>query len=133
MPHFYRDVELYVDVAGRSDVSDALDRIAMSDVRADRAINARIRLLRQHSSLRGALEGGLIKQPTPTIYILKVQSGPVSYRLPFFESPDHEERLVILTHCEHRAVLRGDRYKAMIEAAERRRQDWIRRNSKGGG
>ncbi|HEU4561332.1 MAG TPA: hypothetical protein VFS20_25995 [Longimicrobium sp.] len=69
----------------------------------------------------------LVKKPTATIYVLRVQSGPVSFRLPFFESPCHGGKLIILTHCEHRALLRGDRYKAMIDAAERRREDWVRR------
>jgi hypothetical protein len=133
VPEFYREVDPYVDVAGRSDVVEELRRIGRSDPRASRAINGRIRLLRQHRSLEEALASRLLKQPSAHIYVLKVPSGPVSCRLPFFEAPESGGGLVILTHCEHRSLLRGDRYKALIEAAERRRQDWIRRNCKGGG
>jgi hypothetical protein len=132
MPHFYRDVDVYVDLAGRSEVRETLAKIGKSDERAARTINSRIRVMRQQT-LADALRTGLIKQPTPNIYVLRVQSGPVSYRLPFFEAPEHNGKLAILTHCEHRSVLRGDRYKALIEAAERRREDWIRRNCQGGG
>ncbi|HSU16317.1 hypothetical protein [Longimicrobium sp.] len=131
MAEYYRDVEMYVDVAGRSDVADAIELLSRSDRRAGRAIENRINLLRQHRVLADALVTQWLKQPTPRIYVLRVQSGPVSYRLPFFEAPDREGRLVILTHCVHRSTLRGDRYKALIEAAERRRQDWIRRNPGG--
>ena len=57
----------------------------------------------------------------------------MSYRLPFFEVPGSNGKLVILTHLVARTTLRGDRYKALIQSAERRREDWIRRNCKGGG
>jgi hypothetical protein len=122
-----REVEFYVDAAGRSDVRDALDRISERDRRAFKVVQNRLRMLTE-VDLRQALATPLLKQPTATIYVLRAQSGPVSYRLPFFESPCHAGRLVVVTHGEHRSVLRGDRYKTMIEAAERRRQDWIRRN-----
>jgi hypothetical protein len=124
-----REVEFYKDVRGRSDTSDELEKLSRSDTRAYGAILRRIDLL-QKTELRQALQTKLIKQPTATIYVLRVQSGPVSFRLPFFESPCHNGKLVLLTHCEHRSLLRGDRYKALIQAAERRREDWIRRNCK---
>ena len=124
-----RDVEVYVDVAGRSDTADALRQLARSDPRAFRTIQNKIELLRQ-MELRQALESRLVKQPTATICVLRVQSGPVAFRLPFFESPCHGGTLVLLTHCEHRSLLRGERYKAMVEAAERRREDWVRRHCK---
>jgi hypothetical protein len=128
-PEFRRDVETYTDVAGRSDTADALAKLSRSDPRGYRSVGRSIRMLKQ-MDLRQALANKLVKQPTSTLYVLRVQSGPVSFRLPFFESPCHAGKLVLLTHCEHRSVLRGDRYKALLEAAERRRQDWIRRNCK---
>ena len=121
-----REVEFYQDVRGWSDTKEALDRLAASDLRAHRTILKKMRMVRQ-LDLRKAIETDLVKQPTATIYVLRVQSGPVSFRLPFFESPCHGGKLIILIHCEHRALLRGDRYKAMIDAAERRREDWVRR------
>lgn len=125
---YLREVEYYRDVAGRSDVADELKRLSRTDNRAARTIDNRIDLLRQ-LDLREAVQAKrVVKQATATIYVLRVQSGPVSFRLPFFESPCHDRKLVLLTHCEHRSLLRGDRYKALIEAAERRREDWIRRN-----
>lgn len=130
MPEFHREIDAYVDVAGRSEVTDALRAIGRSDRRASRAIKNRLRILRQCESLAGALAARVIKQATATIYVLRIQSGPVAYRLPFFEAPDRGGKLLILTHCEHRSQLRGDRYKALLEAAERRRQDWIRRHPK---
>lgn len=125
-----REVELYTDVTGRSDVADALKTLARSDARAVHTIDNKLELLRQ-VDLREAVQAQrLVKQATGNIYVLRVQSGPVSFRLPFFESPCHDGKLVLLTHCEHRSLLRGDRYKALIQAAERRREDWIRRNCK---
>lgn len=132
MSDYHRDVAVYSDAAGRSDAREALIEISRSDRRAARAIDNRIRVLRQHLRLSDALAAGLIKQPTTTIYVLRVQSGSVSYRLPFFEAPDRADELVVFTHCEHRSLLRRDGYKLLIEAAERRRQDWIRRNAKEG-
>jgi len=104
-----------------------MQRIARSDRRAIRAIENRIDMLRQ-VDLRAALRTDLLKQPTSTIYVLRVQSGPVAYRLPFFESPCDRGKLVVVTHGEHRALSKGDRYTQRINAAERRRDDWIRRN-----
>ena len=128
-PVYFREVEFYTDALGRSDTSDTLDHLLRSDARAYWAILNKIEILRK-VELRQAMASKWVKQPTATIHVLRVQSGPVSFRLPFFESPCHTGKLVVLTHCEHRSVLRGDRYKLMIEAAERRRQDWIRRNCK---
>lgn len=127
MADFQRDVELYVDIVGRSDVAEAMEALAKSDRRAAIAVAARMEMLRR-LSLRQALERKLIKQPTKFIYILRVQSGPVAFRLPFFAVPGGN--LVILTHLVSRSVLKGDRYKALIQAAELRRQDWMRRNRK---
>jgi hypothetical protein len=128
-PVYVREVEFYADALGRSDTSDTLDRLLRSDPRAYWAIINKIELLRQ-LQIRQAVAGRLVKQPTATIHVLRVQSGPVSFRLPFFESPCLAGKLVVLSHCEHRSLLRGDRYKLLIEAAERRREDWIRRNCK---
>ena len=131
MDEYHRDVVMYTNAAGRSDAREALIQIAKSDRRAARAIDNRIRVLRQHLRLSDALAAGVIKQPTATIYVLRVQSGSVSYRLPFFEARDSGGDLVVVTHCEHRSLLRRDGYKLLIEAAERRRQDWITRNATG--
>jgi hypothetical protein len=76
MPEFDRDVEIYVDVAGRSDVADAMEALAKSNPRAANAVKARMDMLRR-LSIRQALERKLIKQPTKFIYILRVQSGPM--------------------------------------------------------
>jgi hypothetical protein len=128
----HREVDVYVDAAGRSDVRDELARLAREDKRGFKTVQSRIQMLRL-VTLQQALESKLIKQPSGTIYVLRVQSGPVSYRLPFFEVPGSNGKLVILTHLAARTTLRGDRYKALIQSAERRREDWIRRNCKGGG
>ncbi len=128
-PGNLREVAFYEDVRGRSDTSDELEKLARSDRRGYGAILRRIDLLRK-TELRHLLQMQVVKQPTATLYVLRVQSGPVSFRLPFFESPCHSGKLIVLTHCEHRSLLRGDRYKALIQAAERRREDWIRRNCK---
>jgi|SRR3954464_11793637 len=125
MPEFYREVDAYVDVRGRSDVKEELAKLGRSDRRGLKTVYNRIEVLRQ-LTFQQALAAGVIKQPTATIYVLRVQSGPVSFRLPFFEVPGG--KLVILTHLAYRSTLRGDRYKALIEAAELRRQDWLRRN-----
>lgn len=125
---YVRQVEFYRDVTGRSDVADAIRQLSRTDERAARAIDNRIDLLCQMDLREAVRVHKLVKQPTSTIYVLRVQSGPVSFRLPFFESPCHDRKLVVVTHCEHRSLLRGDRYKALIQAAERRREDWIRRN-----
>jgi hypothetical protein len=127
VPEFHRDVELYVDVAGRSDIADALEGLAKSNPRAAKAVNARVDLFRR-LTIREALERKLVKQPTEFIYILRVQSGSVAFRLPFFVAPGG--KVVILTHLVSRSVLKGERYKALIHAAELRRQDWMRRNGK---
>ena len=130
MPEFHRDVDAYVDIAGRSDVKDALRTISRSDRRGSRAIESRLRILRECESLADLTATSIVKRPTAHIYVLRVQSGSISYRLPFFEAPDRGGKLVILTHCEYRSLLKGDQYRALVEAAERRRQDWIRRNPK---
>ena len=129
MTDFYRDVDLHVDVAGRSDVAEVLAELAKSDRRGLKTIHSRIEMLRR-VTFQQALQSRLIKQPTESIYVLRVQSGPVSFRLPFFEVPGG--KLVILTHLAYRSTLKGDRYKALVQAAERRRQDWVRRNCEGG-
>lgn len=112
-------------------MSDELQRIARSDARGKRAIQNKIDLLRQQS-LDDALRSRLIKKPSATLYVLRVQSGPVSYRLPFFEPPCRGGALVVLTSAVHRRDLRGDSYAELLEEAERLRHDWIQRNCKGG-
>jgi hypothetical protein len=126
-----REVELYTDARGRSAVGDELRRISRSDARGIRAIQNKIELLRQ-TTFEDALRSRLIKKPSATLYVLRVQSGPVSYRLPFFEPPCRGGAIVVLTGCEHRRDLRGDSYEDRLDEAERLRLDWIRRNCKGG-
>lgn len=130
-PRYLREVELYTDARGRSQVHDELQRIARSDARGKRAIQNKIDLLRQQS-LDDALRSRLIKKPGATLYVLRVQSGPVSYRLPFFEPPCRGGALVVLTSAVHRRDLRGDSYAELLAEAERLRHDWIERNCKGG-
>jgi hypothetical protein len=122
-----RDSVWYRDADGWSEVAEQVGWIARTNERATRAIATRIRLIRRQS-FREALESGLIKKPSPTIYVLRVESGPVSYRLPFFEPLCRGGKLIVFTHCAKRSDLRGARYGSLIEAAERRRQDWIERN-----
>lgn len=127
---YLREVELYTDARGRSGVGDELKRIARSDARGTRAIRNKIDLLRRQS-LDDALRSRLVKKPSATIYVLRVQSGPVSYRLPFFEPPCRGGALVVLTSAVHRRDLRGESYGDLLADAERLRDDWIDRNCKG--
>lgn len=126
-PRYVRDVELYTDSRGRSGIGDDLRRIARSDARGIRTIRNKIELLRQQT-FEDALRSGLVKKPSATLYVLRVQSGPVAYRLPFFEPPCRKGTLVVLTSVEQRRDLRGDAYGELIEEAERLRLDWIARN-----
>lgn len=64
--------------------------------------------------------------------MLRVQNGPVSYRLPFIEPPCRGGAVVVLTSAVHRRDLRGGSYAELLEEAERLRQDWIERNCNGG-
>lgn len=130
-PRYVRQVELYTDARGRSRVHDELRRIAKSDARGSRAIQNKVDLLRQQS-LEDALRSRLIKKPSATLYVLRVQSGPVSYRLPFFEPPCGGGAIVVLTSAAQRRDLRGGSYAELLEDAERLRADWIQRNCKGG-
>lgn len=118
--------DFYEDADGGSPIRHELMRIARSDARGIRTIQNKIDLLRQQT-LADALQGRLFKKPTGHVYILKVQSGPVSYRLPFFESPC-SQTLIILTGVEHRRDLAGDGYAELVDEAERLRADWIARN-----
>lgn len=126
-PDFLRDSVWYVDANGWSEVREQVNWIARSNQRALRAIDSRIHVLRR-APFRQALENRLIKKPSPTIYVLRVESGPVSYRLPFFEPLCRGGELIVFTHCVKRSELRGMRYEVLIEEAERRREDWIARN-----
>lgn len=130
-PRYVREVELFTDARGRSGVADELKRIGRSDARGIRAIRNKVDLLRQQS-LDDALRSRLIKKPSATLYVLRVQSGPVSYRLPFFEPPCRGGALVVLTSAAHRRDLRGSSYAELLANAERLREDWIQRNCKGG-
>lgn len=130
-PRYLREVELYADARGRSHVQDELKRIARSDARGSRAIQNKMDLLRQQS-FDDALRSRLIKKPSATLYVLRVQSGPVSYRLPFFEPPCRGGAIVVLTSAVHRRDLRGGSYAELLEDAERLRDEWIERNCKGG-
>jgi hypothetical protein len=131
VPDEIRRVEFYRDAADRSDVERELARLGRVDDRAYRAVIGKIDLLRK-LPLQQAFATRIVKKATSEIFVLRVQSGPVSYRLPFFEAPDEHRTLVILTHCVHRSLLRGDRYKRLLDDAEKRRADWIRRYNKGG-
>lgn len=128
---FLRKIAVYRDVRGRSQAEEQLARVAKSDACGSRAIEKKIRLLRK-LTWDQALQSRLIKKPTSTIYVLRVQSGPVSYRLPFFEPLCRGGKLIVFTHCERRADLSEAAYAALIKEAERRRQDWIARNCKEG-
>jgi hypothetical protein len=130
-PRYVREVELFTDARGRSRVADELKRIERSDARGIRAIQNKLGLLRQQS-FEDALRSRLIKKPTATIYVLRVQSGPVSYRLPFFEPPCRGGAIVVLTSAVQRRDLRGASYAELLADAERLRGDWIQRNCKGG-
>jgi hypothetical protein len=122
-----RDSVWYTDSDGWSEVAEQVGWIARTNDRAMRSIATRIRLIRRQR-FRDALASGLIKKPSATIYVLRVESGPVSYRLPFFEPLCRGGKLIVFTHCAKRSDLRGARYGALIEEAERRRRDWIERN-----
>jgi hypothetical protein len=126
-PRFIRDAELYVDEQDHSEIVEAMRRIAREDERGIRTIRKKIDLLRQ-TSFEDALRSRLIKKPSATIYVLRVQSGPVAYRLPFFEPLCWWRKLVVFTHCVQRSELRGDGYRKLLEEAETRRLDWIERN-----
>lgn len=121
-PRYVREVELYTDARGRSEVGDALRRVARSDARGWRAIRNKVDLLRQQS-FDDALRSRLIKKPSATLYVLRVQSGPVSYRLPFFEPPCRGGAIVVLTSAVQRRDLRGDSYAELLDDAERLRRD----------
>jgi hypothetical protein len=126
---YLRDARLYEDARGKSGIRSELVRIGRSDPRALRTIQNKIGLLRQQT-LDDALRSRLIKRPSKHIYVLRVQSGPAAYRLPFFESPCGGA-LIVLTSVEHRRDLGRERaYGALIEEAERLRTDWITRNCK---
>jgi len=129
-PRYVREIELYADARGRSTIREELDRVTRSDIRGIRAIRSRFELLRQQS-FEDALRSGLIKKPASTIYVLRVQSGPVSFRIPFFEPTCRNGAVVVLTGCAYRRDLRGKAYKGLIEEAEALRLDWIARNCKG--
>jgi hypothetical protein len=130
--NYVRDIEIYEDAAGRSPVADELVSIRRSDVRGYRTIVKKMELLRQQS-LRDALGSGLIKKPSATIYVLRVQSGSsVAYRLSFFEPLCRGGTLIVFTECASRRDLRGDEYSDLVDRAERMRTDWIQRNCKEG-
>jgi hypothetical protein len=121
-----------VDAAGHSLIADELASISRSDPRGYRTIVKKMELLRQQS-LRDALGSGLIKKPSATIYVLRVQSGSsVAYRLSFFEPLCRNGTLIVFTECASRRDLRGDSYTDLVDRAERMRTDWIQRNCKEG-
>ena len=122
-----REVVAYVDAVGRSEVRDTLQRLGREDPRGAKTIQSRLRIL-QHVTLQQAQESGLIKRAGPELCILRVQSGAVAWRLPFFESPCHDTSLVVLACIARRQDLKGERYKELVLAAARRREDWVRRN-----
>jgi len=72
-----------------------------------------------------ALRSVLIRKPSATIYVLRVQTGPFAYRLPFFEPLCRGGELIVFTECVKRDTLGRAAYAALIERAEERRRDWI--------
>lgn len=126
-PKFLRKAAWYTDAKGWSEVAEQVRWLARSNPDAARTIAAKIDLLRQRT-FDGALQGRLIKKPTATIYVLRVQSGSVAYRLPFFEPLCRNGELIVFTHCRKRDELDRASYAALIERAEERRRDWIERN-----
>lgn len=124
---FLRKATWYTDAKGWSAVAEEFRWLARSNPKAAGAIWAKIDLVRQLTFER-ALQSRLIKKPTATIYVLRVQSGSVAYRLPFFEPLCRGGELIVLTHCRKRDELAPASYAMLIERAEERRRDWIERN-----
>jgi hypothetical protein len=124
-----RDIELYEDADGYSEVGEALKRINQADPRHIRHVRNKIELLRQVEQIHpDATRSGLVKRPTAHIYILVVRGhGGFAFRLPFFVPECRNGRLVVFTHCEQRRGLDDD-YAMLVKAAEVRRRDWIDRN-----
>lgn len=125
-----RDWLLYVDAKGRSEIGDQLRRIDKSNERASRAIHAAIKLVCREPKLDALLGTRWLKKPSATLYVLRVQTGPLGYRLPFFEPKCRDGTVLVFTHCEKRARLTAGSYADLIEEAERRRADWIERKCK---
>lgn len=128
MAHYpLRKAEWYRDARGWSEVAEQLRWLTRSNPRAARAILNKIDTIRQ-VSFEEALRGPLLKKASPTIYVLRVQSGSIAYRLPFFEPLCRGGELIVFTHCGKRDELDRAAYTALIESAEERRRDWIERN-----
>jgi len=127
-----RDATFYEDSDGFSEAREALRSINSADPRHTKRIRNKIDILCRVESIHpDATEMGLVKRPTGHIYVLIV-SGPggFAYRLPFFVPTCMGGTLIVFTHCEKRRGL-DDNYASVIEEAEARRQDWIKRNCKG--
>lgn len=122
-----RKAEWYRDARGWSEVAEQLRWLARSNPKAARAIWSKIDIVRQ-AVFEEALQGPLLKKATATVYVLRVQSGPVAYRLPFFEPLCRGGELIVFTHCRKRDELDRAAYAGLIESAEERRLDWIGRN-----
>lgn len=93
-----RDWEVYVDSRGRSDVEEQFARLAKSNLRAMRIIHGGLRTVFREPDLDVLLRGRWLRKPSATIYVLRAQSGPVGYRLPFFVPLCRAGRLIVVTH-----------------------------------
>jgi hypothetical protein len=124
---YLRDAEWYKDETGWSEVEEQVKWIARSSPAGARAIDSKVNYLRAQTFDR-ALRSGLIKKPSATVYVLRIQTGSFAFRLPFFEPLCRGGRLIVFTECAKRDELGRAAYAALIERAEERRLDWIERN-----
>jgi hypothetical protein len=126
---YLRDAEWYEDEKGWSEVEEQVQWIERSNPGGARTILGKIDYLCRQT-FDQALRGTLIRKPSATIYVLRVQTGPFAYRLPFFEPLCRGGELIVFTECVKRDELGRAAYAALIERAEERRRDWIERNCK---
>ncbi len=126
---YLRDAEWYKDEKGWSEVEEQVQWIERSNPGGARTILGKIDYLCRQTNDQ-ALRGTLIRKPSATIYVLRVQTGAFAYRLPFFEPLCRGGELVVFTECVKRDQLGRTAYAALIERAEERRLDWIERNCK---
>jgi hypothetical protein len=98
---FLRDAEWYKDETGWSEVLEQVKWIERSNPTGGRTLASRIDYLRRQT-FDQALRGALIRKPSATIYVLRVQAGPFAYRLPFFEPLCRGGELIVFTECVKR-------------------------------
>jgi len=122
-----RTATWYRDETGWSEVEEQVQWIERSNPAGGRTLGSRIDFLCRQT-FDQALRGALIRKPSATIYVLRVQAGPFAYRLPFFEPLCRGGELIVFTECVKRDELGRAAYAALIERAEARHRDWIERN-----